>query len=550
MAGIDLSPDDLGFPSKFSSWRGNQSDAIARILDSESRFVGLSMPTGDGKSGVYVAAAQVTGGRTVVLTSTKGLQSQLLSDFGGLGMVDIRGRANYQCQIAPDVNCEVGRFCHCSATNDRSAAESKCPYRRAYNQALASNLVVTNYSYWALIHKYGEGLGPVDMLVCDEAHDAPDEVCSVMTVTISVQDVERRLRADWPTEPDSTDCWKQWAKGMRGRVQTLLDDAQREVLTFGHTSRLVREVGHLTNLQRSLSVISEIEGEWVAELNRNNGYTLAPVWPHQYAEDVLFLGVPKIVLVSATILPKTCHLLGIEDEDLEFYDYPSSFPPRRSPVYYIPTVRVNHKWTSEDAALWLDHIDRIIGSRLDRRGIIHSVSYDRRDLILNRSKYARYMITHSPGSEAAMEQVRRFRNTPPPVILLSPSVTTGYDFRYTDCEYQIICKVPFPDTRSKIVQSRCGRLAAKGSAERERGQEYEIYSTVQTLVQESGRGMRAADDQCETFVTDDQINWIERAYKHLIPLWWRRLFRRPSRGTFPVPPPPLAASSTTHKGEV
>lgn len=538
--GIDLSPSDLGFPDKFREWRPNQSDAIARVLDSEARFVGLSVPTGGGKSLSYVAAALLSEARTVILTSTKALQTQLLDDFGGLGMVDIRGRANYQCVISPITNCEDGGYCNCSVSRSKPA---DCPYKAAYARATGSRLVVTNYPYWALVNKYAEGLGQVDMLVLDEAHASPDEVCAIMTVSFHPLDILRRMRAGWPDDPDDMDQWRTWAARLRPIADHRLDDAKIAVREDGPVIRLLQEVRHLNTLSRSLQTVANMRGQWVAEPNSANGFTLAPVWPAEYAEEVLFLGIPKIVLVSATIMPKTLRLLGAPDNDTEFYEYPSSFPPRRSPVYYVPTVKVNHRWSEEDTAVWLARIDQIISQRLDRRGVIHSVSYDRRDLILARSKYAHYMITHSPGSDSAMEQLVRFRNTPPPVIMLSPSMTTGVDLPFGSCEYIIICKVPFPDTRSKIVQARVGRLAPRGSAERDAGREYELYTTIQTLVQESGRGMRAADDQCEVLVVDNQIDWIERWHKHLIPLWWRRLFRRPAPGAIPAPPPPLGAAS-------
>ena len=38
-------------------------------------------------------------------------------------------------------------------------------------------------------------------------------------------------------------------------------------------------------------------------------------------------------------------------------------------------------------------------------------------------------------------------------VLVSPSVSTGYDFPGRECEWQFICKVPFPDGRAKIQQA-------------------------------------------------------------------------------------------------
>lgn len=535
-----LTPSELGFPAKFREWRPNQADAINRILDCGKRFVGLSLPTGDGKSGVYVAAAVASGRRAVVLTSTKQLQTQLLSDFASLGMVDVRGRANYSCSMGPDINCEIGSLCRCRDATPTDLGPPSCPYRAAVYAASRSNLVVTNYSYWVFLNAYSEGLGSADLLVCDEAHNAPDEVCSAMTVTFDPEDVFRRLNADWPRDVDDMESWRAWAKSMLAQARTKLDELLLTLRISGPSRYLVHEVARQQALVRSLQTAVSMRGRWVSEPTRRNGYSLAPVWPADYAEQVLFLGVPKVVLISATIIPKTLEILGVPGGDYEFYEYPSSFPPRRCPVYYVPTVTVNHRWKQESVDRWLDRIDEIIGARLDRRGVIHSVSYERRDLILARSRYSDIMLSHSPGSEAAQRQLAQFRNTPPPVVLVSPSMTTGVDLAYEDCEYQIICKVPFPDTRSRIMQARCGRI--ENGKSREEGREYEIYSTIQILVQETGRGMRAADDQCESFIIDNQINWIEWKWKKLIPLWWRRWFRRVKN--VPDPPPALVEQNT------
>src|SRR5207253_552582 len=91
------------------------------IIDSNKRFISLCAPTGFGKSLMYFMAAVLTGKRTVILTSTKGLQDQLLSDFGKISS-DIRGMSNYSCPKAAslgyptyttvaDAPCQSGYKC-------------------------------------------------------------------------------------------------------------------------------------------------------------------------------------------------------------------------------------------------------------------------------------------------------------------------------------------------------------------------------------------------------------------------------------------------------
>src|SRR6266436_2562724 len=98
-----LTPVQYGLPAQFTDWRPEQWSAVNRIVDSPARFVALCAPTGFGKSLVYMAAAHMSGLRTVVLTSTKGLQDQLGEDFGELSL-DIRGMPNYTCDATAHFN--------------------------------------------------------------------------------------------------------------------------------------------------------------------------------------------------------------------------------------------------------------------------------------------------------------------------------------------------------------------------------------------------------------------------------------------------------------
>ena len=54
------------------------------------------------------------------------------------------------------------------------------------------------------------------------------------------------------------------------------------------------------------------------------------------------------------------------------------------------------------------------------------------------------------------------------------------------------------------------------------------YKTVMTLVQAYGRGMRAEDDYCETYILDSNIRMLmtERMYRDLIPPFFKEAIVR------------------------
>jgi Rad3-related DNA helicase len=177
-----LTPNEIGMPEQFTAWRTGQDEAIDRVIDAfgERRFVVMCAPVGSGKTATYVGVALLMGWRVLCITSDKGLQDQLMRDFAGIGMVDIRGRANYHCTMGASLTCEDGAHMRCS--DSRTEA---CPYRAAYNAALKAQLVTTNYTYKMLMYLYSEGLGKFDLVVLDEAHDADQEVCGVMGQTFT-----------------------------------------------------------------------------------------------------------------------------------------------------------------------------------------------------------------------------------------------------------------------------------------------------------------------------------------------------------------------------
>jgi Rad3-related DNA helicase len=413
--------------------------------------------------------------------------------------------------------------------------------------------VVTNYAYWCAVNHYVQKeeapLGSRDILILDEAHDCMDEICNAVSFRVLNRSVDVYLnRTPMPADRDDINSWVQWAKALQPRAAALAD--RWKSTSDEDTKAALWHRAAVNSLVSAITSLTSLRGTWVVDpvIDRTRspiGYSFCPVWPDQYAESVLFIGIPKILLVSATILPKTMKFLGVDDSEYEHLEFPSTFPSSRSPVYSIPTARCSHKMTDEAERTWIDRIDEIVSKRLDRRGVIHTTSYVRRDHILARSRYARFMVVHESGSEAAMAQADKYRRMDPPAILLSPSVTTGYDFAYDACEYVILTKVPFPDTRSPLTAARCGRSFPPGSPERTLGSEWELYTTIQTLVQGAGRGMRAADDQCEIFIIDDQFSWVFGRNKHLFPQWFRRMVE--TRRIVPVPPRTLQEQSTNNQ---
>ena len=518
------SPSSLGFLPKFKAWRPEQETAINDALHSDKRFIVQAQPTGTGKSLSALAQAVLTGYRTCILTSTKGLQAQMLNDFSHNGLIEIKGQNAYQCIKAEDdliggrhtVMCDQGP-CHFSV--DCELKDGDCLYFSAYRKAAAkySKLVVANYAYWLHINAFGEGLGEFDLLILDECHDSAAHLSSFLAVDIESYEIEHLMHSHIPGKSESLNVWRDWAGNMHRDCTEKLDDTKglvRNAYKYADSSvfSILREARDLKRLNQKLSFLSRMKGDWVIEHQKRKVH-FEPVWPAPYAEQYLFRDTAKVILTSATALPEMARKLGIPKKEFDFFEYDSSFPVERRPVIHVPTVRLNHKTDKVGLRLWVDTIDKIVKARSDRKGILHTVSFARQQFVMENSSMTDVMLFNDRKNTRST--VEKFKRMEPPALLVSPSIGTGYDFPQQDCAYIIVGKLPFPDTRSAVMQARC-----------KSDKEYQHYFTMLQLVQMCGRGMRAADDCCEVLIIDDNAKWaLPRYGKRFTPKWFMEAVR-------------------------
>lgn len=441
------------------------------------------------------------------------------SDYSSIGMVDIRGRSNYRCAMREDFSCREGHASMCPYKGTVG-----CPSSQAEMRAATSSLVVTNYDKWTSSRKYGMGMSHFEQVIFDEGHDAPDALARAMQIYLSADDIEKSLELDYPIDVSVFGCWRIWATNAHQVANERLKEQYEKITEVSDPKpSWIRQYYHLRDMVRRLSVLSTARSEdWVVD-EVDNGFQFDPIRPARYSEAMLLLRVPRIIVVSATLRPKTLYMLGIGKTNFDFVEFSSDFDPKRCPIYWVPTMRVDSK-ANDLSMLWM-RLDQIAARRRDRKGIIHTISYARRDEIISRSRFAHNMMVNTKG-EPPTSMVDQFKRSAPGTILVSPSVGTGYDFPGKDCEWQFLCKIPFPDGRSKIIKAR-----------QEEDKEYGAYIAMQTMVQSFGRGMRSKEDHCENFIGDDHMSWFLPRYGHLAPKSFHGFYKKVD--ILPQPPEKL-----------
>lgn len=477
---IPPTPQLLGL--EYASWRPAQVPAIQAALKANvagKRHVGLNLPTGTGKTAVAIAIAKLLadqGKRLVILTSTRALQDQYHDTDSSLA--DIRGMRNYRCLVEPDpIKCDRGP---CRIGEKCQLRTGGCIYFDTWQAAVEAPIVVTSYAYWLS----GEDrLGTRDVVILDEAHAARGELLDAVGA--------EWLESSLPCAPPEASSWA------RSRLKDYKARSHRELIE-----------------QFKLQSIARVRPDWSIVVGQG-GQVVAEPRDIRNLGETLFREAKLVVWMSATLTKSMIESMipGKESGSIVWHEAKSPFPAADRPVIWVQTGRMDSKTEAESLPEWKLRIDQIIGRRLDRKGIVHTVSYRRRDLILAQSKYREHMITHE-NSHDIDEIVARWKAMEAPAILVSPSVGTGFDLGEAD--YQIIGKVPFPSKTDPKVKVRTLN-----------DPDYVTAATVQALVQASGRAVRKLGDRAETFIIDDHVSWLVRKFrgKGLFPAWWLEAYR-------------------------
>jgi len=335
----------------------------------------------------------------------------------------------------------------------------------------------------------------------------------------------REIGVRWnPSPGDDIEGWAsqtrigELSRAAKGRYEQL--KAQMATTRVPSTRlKLSHSIKHIESLIDRIDKLARLSpSNWVCTREDGTDYgrlwRFECIWPGQYRE-MLFRYIPRVILLSATLRPKTLQLLGIPKSDVDFREWPRQFPAANGPVLWIPTARVKHDMKEEKQNAWLARIREILEWGSDRKGLVHTVSYRRAREIadyLERTGFGGRLVLNGaadPDSATGREAYDSFVRSGVGTSLISPSFSTGWDFPGRRAEFQIISKIAFPDTRSKVMQARV-----------EKDPSYPNYLAAQELVQGCGRVVRSETDRGMTFLIDDNYSWFRGLASEFCPKWF------------------------------
>jgi ATP-dependent DNA helicase DinG len=509
-----VKPRDLWLP--FDEWRSGQEEAINEIADCDEQVVMLAAPTSFGKSFTAVgsimshikrsmryerlpvldnqpeALSGLCGGSATILTSTKMLAFQYTRDFSYL--YEMRGRSNFECLMMPDTNAANG-----PCTDPLYTCPYNEPYVIAREKSRKYPAVVSNYDYFILSsNSHGGPLKDRDLLIGDEAHLLEMHLARLIEVGFGSR-LLRKLGIMYP-DIDLNDVpeWQRWAEVVELQINMHVRGMETNKIDMNEEEAR----NAILNITRFRAGDKD---DWVMYQDKRGDVVARPVWVKKYMKQMFRQHGKKLLLMSATLIApkKYAEFIGI-DEPVHVIERDSNIPVENRPMYAVPVLHMAHRGGSTSAQI-VSAVDSLLSAYYPLPALVHTQNYKICDMIMKMSRYKNAMLSHKTDDR---EQVfEEYRNGSGFRVLCSPSMGLGVDFPNIQ-GLNIIVKLPFPNTEDRQVRAR-----------KEQSSEWYRWATTAALVQEYGRGSRAPEHVCDTYILDDNMRWFYNSSRELFPRW-------------------------------
>jgi Rad3-related DNA helicase len=500
---IDTIHDQFPF-KKERPYQTKALDRIADFLNGPKKYCLLEGPTGFGKSAVGIAAARFAGS-AYIMSPQITLAAQYMRDFSALGLRELKGAANY--------NCDLGMDCETAAIIlGRNVHRTRCTgYFPARQEFMAAPMGVTNFAYLLKC----QDLPMRELLIVDECHGAENAILSQVDLGATRQQIEKN-GFHFPAAGGAF-VSRAWAREYKDHLSGLVSKLNDRLMAQGQDTKVARKLATLRGqLERVRLFLTDSEQtEWFIDRAKDK-LTLRPFSAAHFAQSMLFAKCQKVLLMSATILKFSAlqKVLGIDPEDAETFAAPCDFPRKNRRIIFLPVDSMSYRNRNQTMPRMVGATNRVVARYPDQKGIIHTHSF-----ALNEKLAAgiegRTVLTHKAGEPSARREeiIKRHKEAKEPTVLMSPSMVEGLDLRDDESRFQILVKVPYPNLGDPYTAARM-----------QRDSKWYAYQTALAIIQACGRSVRHANDWAETWILDADFEGFLERNRRLFPRWWLDAF--------------------------
>ncbi len=535
---LDINIDDF-FRHKKSdgtaSYRKNQKETIEKAINAlwgqDYNLFFMDAPVGFGKSDVIATLSKIAesmGNDAYMTTPALILQDQNARDFPEIAQ--IKGRANYMCLEDPDINCAIAECMVDESYKCKAKENGSCSYIRQRDLCVGSSICGMNTAYMLMVST--KLFGQRHLFSCDEAHSIPEWGVGYVSVILRKEDLGFIPAF---TEFDAYLTWltKHVSPIYEKKVETISSYVlARNIETRKLSSRrradlkLIKSIEELKSAKEILDKINRLADdyakfkepwEWNIESDtRGEKIVFKPLTSGRFLEKLLWSRGEKILLSSGTITPEVYITEGgLNRYEFDFKDcvmeVPSTFNPKKAPIYYQSMGKMTRDLKDSTFPKIMAEMNKEIALRQDRKGIIHTFSYDN----------ARYIEEHIAPELKYLVYIQDRKNRagsledwmadPDPSVFISTNMTEGLNLKGDLCKYQMYTKIGFPSSADKRVAKRL---------ELGHWLWYNMQA-IEDIEQASGRDVRSEEDESEMFIWDGSFAAMYLKYNKHIKQWFK-----------------------------
>lgn len=534
----------------YPAFNAGQLEAIVEGVDAlvnkKMKHIIIEAPTGVGKSHIGLTIHQVIRSlviandpmgqwRTSISTPTKGLQDQYAKE-DHVKLAILKGKKNYRCHVHSDiyynsVQCRI-------QCRDGNCSPKRCPYVQARNHwTKMSDLRCTNS---AMLVEMCSSLcmepeNRSDFIILDECHKMPqalldhtimeydlktlaglkgipngDEMVKLMTTVIQMtKDYELGKLYRLPEE--LVNIFDDMHTVVEATVEILDEMITSDSLTDVQVMRLGDIIDILHNLSDYCSIMADTDAHTFIVHEKGDGQIL---FKAVLAADVSEFGVLRkadyFLHMSATIcgIDSYARDMGIKKGEYQAITVGNPIPVENRKINYIPVMKMNNNMGDYEMKQFVKSVDEIIDFEGDVNGIIHTVSYDRAEAIQKFSKHRQKIVV--PRTRDALlgyqnDAAKQGRK----VIIASPAMEEGYDFKGDISRFQIIIKVPYAYLGDPLI-AHVNQVDPSAY----------FREAVLRIVQMCGRSVRGVDDWANTYILDRSFENLLSRNPEFFPAWF------------------------------
>lgn len=498
-----------------------------RRQDNNIDYIILEAPTGAGKTSITGTDASYVGDAYYV-TEQIIQQDQVIEEFDNFE--SIKGQNNYDgCGVVSKPYCEdaygnnnecVRRFSNNHAGQVAYEDEGKkycwsnicsksnrCPYAKEQVDAMKADVACLNYSYF--LHQQGDTLWDKRQLaVLDEAHNIGDNLRNFVSCSIDSDFVES-LGIDF-FDKSGIGEWYDWVDS------NLVDALDATMDSLSNHENFKSLQNKKTEINRFLSSCDDYSN-WVVEKERDEygnlqSISLVPIDVAKYANTYIWDRAEQFILMSATILDVDVFLrqVGLSSKSDQVYHIKmdSLFPEENRKIISYDGPRVSYSKREKSMKNISKMIEKIAREHSDDKGLIHSVSFEYEDMIIENlpDDITERIITHGDDEKSREFYIHDFKRSDDNKILMSPSSYEGLDLPHDQSRWQVIPKVPYLSLGAEHIEEKMDIDPMW----------YQWKACIK-LIQSFGRSVRAKDDYATTYILDGNFRRFFKQNEHMFP---------------------------------